>query len=161
MRWGATGVVEAARAERLVDDAEAAHLQAVARHRVELPSFVPGTPADLADDVRLATLAVTVALRRHARPGSPTSAGRDLRRVRALVGSGGVLRHADATSRAAVLRPGTTDHGGGWRVPEDPVVVVDTDYVLFAAGLLAGAGADGAAARLATGALLPAGTPAR
>jgi uncharacterized protein (TIGR01319 family) len=161
MRWGATGVVEAARTERLVDAAEAAHLEAVARHRVELPSFVPGTPAELADDVRLATLAVTVALRRHARPGSPTSAGRDLRRVSALVGSGGVLRHADAASRAAVLRPGTTDHAGGWRVPERPAVVVDTDYVLFAAGLLAGAGAGESAARLATGVLLPAGAPAR
>jgi uncharacterized protein (TIGR01319 family) len=158
MRWGATGIVEAARAERLVDDAEADHLQRVARHRIERPAFVPATSDDLADDVRLATLAVTVALRRHARPGSPTSAGRDLRRVRVLVGSGGLLRHADAAVREAVLRPGTTDHGGGGRVPEDPSVVVDADYVLFAAGLLAGAGAGGAAARLATSAL-PAASP--
>ncbi|MFN0282845.1 MAG: glutamate mutase L, partial [Kineosporiaceae bacterium] len=99
-------------------------------------------------DTDLARLAVTVALRRHGRPGSPSANPRPLRDVALVVGSGGVLRHADAATRARILAPATADHGGGWRVPDRASVVVDTGYVLFAAGLLADA-EPVAAARLA------------
>jgi uncharacterized protein (TIGR01319 family) len=150
MRWGATGVVAAARAERLLADGEEARLTTAAERRVADVGWVPRDPADQEDDARLAELAVTVALRRHARPPSPTSSGRDLRRVTAVVGSGGALRHAGGDVRARVLAPATHDHAGGWRVPESPAVQVDEDYVLFAAGLLA-AEHPRAAARLVSG----------
>ena len=39
--------------------------------------------------------------------------------------------------RAQVLRPATADLAGGWPVPEHARTVVDVDYVLAAAGLLA------------------------
>ena len=51
-----------------------------------------------------------------------------------VVGSGGVLRHAsDAAGRLLEHVSGV----GGWQVPESPRVVVDTDYLLAPAGLLA------------------------
>ena len=146
MRWNATGVVAAARAERLaVPDALADYAARV--H--EDPGFIPVDPDD---DAALAELAVTVAVRRHGRPQSPSTAPRPLKDVGLVVGSGGVLRHNDDDVRARVLRPVVTDHGGGWRVPEAARLAVDDRYVLFAAGLLA-PHARSAAARLVTGAL--------
>jgi hypothetical protein len=89
--------------------------------------------------VRLATLAVTVALRRHARPhasGVVWHPGKDLRRVRLVVGSGGVFRHGAPEEVDAMLSPAVSDLGGGWRVPERASTTVDRSYVLAAAGLL-------------------------
>jgi hypothetical protein len=92
-----------------------------------------------ADPRRLAALAATVALRRHARghsagPGQPRTGGRDLRDVRLVVGSGGVLRHGGGD---AVLDAVLTDTAGGWAAPAGARRVVDSRYVLAAAGLLA------------------------
>jgi hypothetical protein len=92
---------------------------------------VPDDAAGRSADARIAALAVTVALRRHAR------GGRDLRDVRLVVGSGGVLRHADPADAAKILSAGLSDHAGGWAPPRSPRVVVDLDYVLAPAGLLA------------------------
>jgi uncharacterized protein (TIGR01319 family) len=120
---GAPGVVAAAAAERLagVDISE-------------------GRPFDTVTDRRLAATAATVALRRHARgyspgPGRPRTGGRDLRDVRLVVGSGGVLRHGGGT---VVLDAVLGDTAGGWAVPISANRVIDVDYLLAAAGLLAG-----------------------
>ncbi|MGN6301593.1 MAG: glutamate mutase L [Angustibacter sp.] len=155
MRWNATNVIAAARAERLpVGDGLAAYAERV--H--EDPAFIPRTPADADHDAALAELAVTVALRRHGRPPNPSAAPRPLKDVGLVVGSGGVLRHHDDGVRARVLRPAVSDFGGGWRVPERARLTVDDRYVLFAAGLLS-ATAPTAAARLVATALndVPAG----
>jgi hypothetical protein len=90
-------------------------------------------------DRRLAALAATVALRRHARghspgPGLPRVGGRDLRDVRLVVGSGGVLRHGGGD---AVLDAVLGDTAGGWAAPTSARRMIDTEYVLAAAGLLA------------------------
>ena len=132
MRWGAVGVVEAAVAERLLDDTSADRLRAAASARVADPAYLPDDEQGRDDDAELARLAVTVALRRHAR-----GSGKDLRQVGLVVGSGGVLRHATAGRAAAMLEPATGDLAGGWAVPERARTVVDTQYVLAAAGLLA------------------------
>ncbi|GAB2691258.1 glutamate mutase L [Thalassiella azotivora] len=137
MRWGAPGVVDAALVERLLHDGEEQGLRGAAARRAQDPSLLPADEAERSADLRLAELAVTVALRRHARPSGPTAAGRDLRDVTAVVGSGGVLRHAGPDDAAGVLAPATGDHAGGWRVPRAPRVAVDRRYLLFAAGLLA------------------------
>jgi uncharacterized protein (TIGR01319 family) len=132
MRWNAPGVVRAAVAERLpVPDG----LVRAAADRAAAPGLLPVSDVDRAVDARIATLATTVALRRHARAAA---AGRDLRDVRLVVGSGGVLRHADADTAAAILGAALTDHAGGWALPRAPRVALDTDYVLAAGGLLAG-----------------------
>ncbi len=141
MRWNATGVVAAAVAERLVDEAEASVLGPAAERRAHDPSYLPEDAAEREVDARLAELAVTVALRRHGR------GGKNLREVRLVVGSGGVLRHADAGLRARILAPATRDLGGGWPVPEKARTTVDEQYVLAAAGLLVSDHED-AAARL-------------
>ena len=152
IRWSAPGVVAAARTERLLGDEECDRLAAHARRCAADPSFVPSTRAEREADAVLARLAVTVALRRHGRPASPSAAARPLRDVGLVVGSGGVLRHADEATRAGILAPATSDHAGGWKVPEGARLAVDTRYVLFAAGLLAER-APQAAARLARGVL--------
>lgn len=130
LRWNAPGVVEAAAAERLLEAAEVPGLRAAALARAADPAYVPGDTGERALDARLAELAVTVALRRHGR------GGKDLREVRLVVGSGGVLRHGAPALRRQVLAPATADLGGGWPLPDSARTVVDDRYVLAAAGLL-------------------------
>jgi uncharacterized protein (TIGR01319 family) len=79
-------------------------------------------------DRELASAAAVVAMRRHAR-GRP-----GLRDVRLVIGSGGVLRHGGGDR---VLQSILADVGGGWAPPERARAVVDHQYVLAAAGLLA------------------------
>ncbi|MEU5551095.1 glutamate mutase L [Micromonospora sp. NPDC047793] len=138
MRWSAPGVVRAAVEERLVGDGERDALAGAAAARAADPGFLPSDAAARASDGRLAALAATVAVRRHARGvGAGERAGRDLRDVRLLVGSGGVLRHARAGEVTPVWQAVLGDHAGGWAVPRAARAVVDSDYVLAAAGLLA------------------------
>ncbi len=147
MRWSARGVASAAVRERLVQEAsdEDAWLRAAADARHDdvgmVPAAGPEGDQDRDLDAALAALAVTVALRRHARPDETPEGvripARDLTRVRLVVGSGGVLRHADPARRASMMTAATGDHAGGWRVPERADVVVDAHYLLAAAGLLA------------------------
>ncbi|SIM70726.1 glutamate mutase L [Micromonospora cremea] len=138
MRWSAAGVVRAAAEERLLTPGEQDDLAVAAARRAADPAFLAADDAERAVDARIATLAATVALRRHAR-GAATGerAGRDLRDVRLLVGSGGVLRHAPADAAGRVLAAVLGDHAGGWALPRAARPVVDTDYVLAAGGLLA------------------------
>ena len=128
VREGAAGVVAAAGAERLLGPAEADDLTGPADRRAADPSYLPTTDSDQRAEARLAMLAALVAVRRHAR-------GRDLRRVRALIGSGGVLRHA--RDPEAILAPVLTDTAGGWALPTKATVAIDRQYRLAPAGLLA------------------------
>jgi uncharacterized protein (TIGR01319 family) len=119
---GAPGVVAAAGPERL-----------------DAPDISGGRPYDVRTDRRLASVAATIALRRHARghspgPGEPRTGGRDLRDVRLVVGSGGVLRHGGGDE---VLTAVLGDLAGGWAAPTTARQKIDSDYVLAAAGLLA------------------------
>ncbi len=158
MRWNAPGVVDAAVAEMLLDPVEADHLGRQARLLAADPGYLPADAAAAAADARLAELAVTVAARRHGRPAREGAPARALRDVALVVGSGGVLRHADATARAEILAPLIGDHAGGWRVPEGARLAVDARYTLFAAGLLASLDA-GCAARVARAGLEDVGAP--
>ena len=152
MRWSATGVADAALAEKLLaPGADADRLRAAATLRHDDPSWLPSSASDRADETLIARLALTVALRRHARPASTIEGrtpGRDLSHVALVVASGGVFRHAEPAALADVLTPVTTDHAGGWRVPSSPRVTVDRRYVVAAAGLLADDHPDAAAALL-------------
>jgi uncharacterized protein (TIGR01319 family) len=134
MRWSATGVIDAARAEKLpVPDGLA---EAAARRTADT-DLLPATDTERAEDRDIAALAAMVALRRHAR-GEPGGAPRkDLRAVRVAIGSGGVLRHADPGTAASVLAAPLNDLAGGWPLPRHADAVVDGRYILAAAGLLA------------------------
>ncbi|GAA1449050.1 methylaspartate mutase accessory protein GlmL [Mycobacterium cookii] len=138
MRWSAITTVEAAGR----DD-----LHAAAVRRREQPDFLPDDAHERDADLEIAAAAVRIALERHAGRSkvvvSPEGrvverSGKDLREVDLLVGSGGVLRHGGPDAVRRVLLPATGDaFEGGWQLPRDPEVVVDRDYVLAAAGLLA------------------------
>ena len=151
MRWSAPSTVESARLKELAD---------AARRRHDTPGWLPTSEAERADETRIAHAAAEIALRRHAgrarammeppvgaaRPGKVIErSGVDLRRVRLVIGSGGVLRHGGPRLVERVL---TWDAAGGWLLPEAPTVRIDGDYVLAAIGLLAPTHPD-AARRLA------------
>jgi uncharacterized protein (TIGR01319 family) len=137
MRWSATSTV----AEAGLDD-----LVAAARQRHDDPGYLPTTDAEFADDEQLAAAAVGLALRRHAGRSQVVvgpdgrvveRTGKDLRDVDLLVASGGVLRHGRSGVEQRVFAGSTGDVEGGWQLPVRPRFVVDRDYVLAAAGLLA------------------------
>ncbi len=141
MRWGAMGVALAARTERLIAEAIGLEgLDAAARIRHENPTWLPTSDKELAGEALVARLALTVALRRHARASDTVEGrdpGRDLSGVRIVIASGGVFRHSSPAFIREVLAPITTDIAGGWRMPRAPRVCVDSHYVVAAAGLLA------------------------
>ncbi|MBC2932840.1 glutamate mutase L [Nocardioides sp. zg-1228] len=138
MRWSAISTVEAAGRDDL-------HEAAVRRR--ERPDLLPDSDAEQEADLAIAAAAVRIALERHAGRSkvvvSPEGrvverSGKDLREVDLLVGSGGALRHGGPDAVRRVLVPATGDaFEGGWQLPRAPRVVVDHDYVLAAAGLLA------------------------
>lgn len=144
MRWSAVSTVAEGVAAGLLADTP--DLAAAARLRRDRPEWLPTTPAEAYDDELVASAAVGVALRRHAGrrqvaydAGSRVvrRSGKDLREVDVLVGSGGVLRgRPDVAARVLGSVTGT-ELPGGWQLPREPRVVVDRDYVLAAAGLLA------------------------
>lgn len=138
MRWSAVSTVEAAGLDRLLE---------VARRRQAEPDFLPLTDDEQEVDEAIAGAAIGLALRRHAGRSrvvvSPEGrlverTGKDLREVDLLVGSGGVLRNGQPRVVDRVFADSLgADIEGGWQLPRQASLVVDTDYVLAAAGLLA------------------------
>ncbi|MFC4783391.1 glutamate mutase L [Nocardioides sp. MAHUQ-72] len=138
MRWSAVTTVAEAGLDELADTAAL---------RQADPGFLPEDDAGCDADEAIARAAVGLALRRHAGRSrvvvSPEGrvverSGKDLREVDLLVGSGGVLRNGRPGVAERVLGDSVgAGLEGGWQLPERARVVVDTDYVLAAAGLLA------------------------
>jgi uncharacterized protein (TIGR01319 family) len=138
MRWSAATTAAAA-AEAGLD------VPADAVRRAADPAYLPRGEDEEAGDEALATAATVLAVRRHAGRSrvvlSPEGrvverTGKDLRAVDLLVGSGGVLRAAEPDVAGRILAAATGVQADGWQLPEHPRIVVDTDYVLAAAGLL-------------------------
>ncbi|WP_121255886.1 glutamate mutase L [Nocardioides ferulae] len=139
MRWSALSTV----AEAGLDDAD---LVEAARARAERPGLLPLTDDEWAADEAIARAAATLALRRHAGRAKVVvgpdgrvveRTGKDLREVRLVVGSGGVLRNGRAGVADRVFGGSVgPDPEGGWQLPRQARVSVDRDYVLAAAGLL-------------------------
>jgi uncharacterized protein (TIGR01319 family) len=156
VRWSAVETVRAGRDVGLLAAGEVPAEAAARRH--DDPSYLPDSTEQYAHDLRLARVAVGVALRRHAGRQQVSFGpdgrvverdGKDLREVALLVGSGGVLRHGEPRDVEEVVRSACgEDVPGGWLLPRDPRVVVDRSYVLAAAGLLAPEHPDAALALL-------------
>jgi uncharacterized protein (TIGR01319 family) len=127
VRWSAPGVVAAAEAGKLPVDglAQPAELRAAA------PAYLPTDDADKDADLRLATLAGTLAIRRHARQVT----GYGARGVTHVVVSGGTFRHATTADRDAALAGMLADPGIRGLIG-NATALVDEHYVLAAAGLL-------------------------
>jgi uncharacterized protein (TIGR01319 family) len=139
VRWNAPGIVEASEREGLIDATARQRLSEAAVRRRDEPGYLPTSDAERTIDLTLARLAATVALRRHAKPhtaGDVRYPGKDLSRVVLVVGSGGVLRHTSLAEATDLAREAVEDPAGGWRTPERAKTVVDTRYVLAAAGLI-------------------------
>jgi uncharacterized protein (TIGR01319 family) len=128
MRWSAPGILAEAAAERLTGFEG---LQEFAERRAKDVDFIPDSPEESRVDLQLAGLAAILAVRRHLRMVEgrlgPRGAG-------LLVLSGGVFRHAPDVSQVVeqlwadpLLRPAI----------RSARIVVDRDYVLAPAGLLA------------------------
>lgn len=127
-------------------------LQGAARLRRAQRDYLPANPMQASADLRLAELACTVALERHAgvlsyqrRPtgGVLRATGRDLRGASCFIGTGGVFAHAAGGHRA--LRSAlAAARVRGALVPKSPPVITDERYLIWAIGLLesqsAGAG---------------------
>jgi uncharacterized protein (TIGR01319 family) len=146
MRWSAVSTVEEGLATDVIEDGD--RLRRAAEVRRDAPAFLPADELERADEEVIASAAVGVALRRHAGRSQVAfgpdgrvveRSGKDLREVDLLVGSGGVLRNNPSDLAARVLGSVTGEVPGGWQLPRAPRVVVDHDYVLAAAGLLADA----------------------
>jgi uncharacterized protein (TIGR01319 family) len=146
LRAGAPGVLAADGrwiASQL-DAGEAAIRQAVSS-RAENPKWVPETAAEARLDGLLATGCATQALRRHCgtmllargEAGPPTlvRSGPDLREVGRVLGTGGVFAHRRDGER--ILREALSRRAPRSLAPLDPELVIDGNYVLAAAGLLA------------------------
>jgi uncharacterized protein (TIGR01319 family) len=147
MRWSAVSTVDRGLEAGLIGGDEVPELLAAARQRAADPGQVSAGAGDVAVDHRLAEVATTVAMRRHAgRQHVLVSGqgrvlertGKDLRTVTLLIGSGGVLRHGPVSQAVGLLQAATSpDSAGGWLLPRSPRLVIDRAYVLAAAGLLA------------------------
>lgn len=141
MRWSAVSTWEAGRAAGLLGN----DLQGAAVRRAAQPSLLPGTEVELIEDEQLAGAAATLAVRRHVGRSRVVvgpdgrvveRTGKDLREVDLMVGSGGVLRHAAPSGVHQMLAGVVGVSAEAWQQPEHPRVVVDSDYVLAAVGLL-------------------------
>lgn len=164
MRHNAMTIVETA---GFVQFAEHAGLSKD-RLRVKLDEIVldverlPQTPEDVALDEALAWMAVRTAVARHAgttecvqTAQGPTimQRGKDLSDVKTVIGTGGPLAHG--ATPASVLTAALADPADPFSLrPVSPTLLIDADYVLYAAGLLAAVEPDAAFA-LALGSLRP------
>jgi uncharacterized protein (TIGR01319 family) len=128
-----------------VDQGEEESLRVAAVMRVSNKAFVPRTEAEGDTDRRLAVLAATMALSRHAgelrislTPEGATirNSGRDLRAATCLVATGGVFEAAEngVAIVEAALGVSRQRHA---LVPDDVAVFIDQQHVLAGAGLLA------------------------
>ncbi len=143
VRSAAGGVLIEGQTEGVVDPVEADLLgPTVARMTSEI-GYLPGNPGSAAEDRRIAALAAVIAVRRHLR--AHTDAGRD---VGLVVLSGGVFRRRDPWGGLAAVEA---------TLRTDPMlapmlrgvrVVVDLDFTVAPAGLLAAHGRTGAAETL-------------
>ena len=146
MRFGAPGVaaVDGGWIEAETGAGEAAIRQAVSRRERD-PQWLPEGADELRFDATLAIGCAAQAIGRHCgtmlltpgRKGPPTlvRTGPDLREAALVLGTGGVFAHRD--DGEAILREALKRRGPRSLAPSDPVLGVDSNYVLAAAGLLA------------------------
>ena len=118
-------------------------LQQAIEYRLAEHSYVADTPEEAAIDDEIARQAVGISVRRHAghiekvHVGSrQNQVGKNLTEIKTLIGTGGVIvNNADPAGilRSAELRNGESEDV---LVPRELEILVDHDYVFYAAGLL-------------------------
>jgi uncharacterized protein (TIGR01319 family) len=143
VRTSAGGVLVEGQAEGIVDPVEADLLGPTVARVANETGYVPRDAGGAAEDRRIAAIATVIAVRRHMRVHA--DAGQDLGLV---VLSGGVFRQRDrAGGLAAVVSTLRTDPVLAPALADVPVVV-DADFAVAPAGLLAARGRTTAAESL-------------
>lgn len=114
-------------------------------HRFGNPEWIPTEPLEVRLDSLLAVGCASHAVTRHsgtmlltrseAGPPALVRDGPDLREVDQVIGTGGVFAHRD--DGETILREALQRRAPRSLAPRDPTVVVDDNYILAAAGLLA------------------------
>jgi uncharacterized protein (TIGR01319 family) len=153
LRAGAPGVLVADGRwiEAESEIAEESIGQAVSR-RSESPEWIPVEPLEARLDALLAVGCATHAVNRHSgtmlltrsEVGPPTLVrhGPDLREVKRVLGTGGVFAHRE--DGEWILREALRRRAPRSLAPRNPVIGIDDNYILAAAGLLAIQDPDGA-----------------
>ncbi|SFL75611.1 glutamate mutase L [Geodermatophilus ruber] len=145
-------------ARRTVEGDLGVEASAGALHRAAAAEDVPVPD----DPLGLGAAAATIALRRHLRAEAAYGPGGAGARTAGLVVlSGGVFRHGDPEAVAAAVGRIAADRGGAGAVLADADVLVDSRYVLAAAGLLAAVHPAAAAGLLSGGRAFAPTTPTR
>lgn len=143
VRAAAEGVLVEGQAEGIVDPVEADLLGPTVTRMASEVGYVPRDPGSAAEDRRVAAIASVIAVRRHLR--AHAGSGHDIGLV---VLSGGVFRQRDRTAGIATVIA---------TIQADPVlapvlagvpVVIDADFAVAPAGLLAAGGRSSAAESL-------------
>ncbi len=108
------------------------------------PDYLPQSKQELVFDELIAQTAVEVAIKRHGgriateadasrgyMPGMPM--GRDLRMITTVIGVGGVFAHNSEEKSKHIIQSAFKERGP-YLLPENPSVIIDKDYLMFAAG---------------------------
>lgn len=145
MRWSAPGALATLSDQRRAELSAGLDVdlvqEAYRRHRD--PQLVPDSAAGRGVDLLLAEACIGVALERHAGRvvirhhawgDRHRVAGKDLRGARTLIGTGGIFRHTAEPRK--LLGRGLAFARDAF-VPTNPELIVDTNYTLYAIGLVA------------------------
>ena len=143
VRAAAGGVLIGAQAEGVVDPVEADLLGPTVERMAGEVGYLPCDPGGAAEDRRIAALAAVIAVRRHLRVNP--EARED---VGLVVLSGGVFRRHDPHGGLAAIEATLRTDPGLAAVLAGVPVVVDTDFTVVPAGLLAAHGRAAAAESL-------------
>lgn len=147
MRHNAAAIVEAAGIGTIAVELGAGEAEVEARlARIGADvEWLPESDADFAFERALARAAVRIAVRRHAgetrivytATGPATvQTGKDLSRVSAVIGTGGALVHGPDPAGILAAALADPDDQASLR-PAAPTFYLDSDYLLYAVGLLA------------------------
>lgn len=110
------------------------------------PDHIASSDKERLFDEGLAIVAVEIALKRHAgflakdydplmgiAPGTPI--GRDLRKVKYVMGIGGIFTHSSRERAERIIKK-ALDKPGVSLLPRAPEIVIDNNYLLYALGVL-------------------------
>ena len=108
--------------------------------------YLPVSENEKLFDNLLAETAIEISLKRHAGyitqeydsimgiiPGMPV--GRDLRKVKNIIGVGGFLVHGNPKKAKGIIRK-ALERPGFSLLPEKPDIIIDENYLLYAAGAI-------------------------
>lgn len=153
LRVSATGIPEAVGPNAVLRAMEsdfaitAEDVENFARHLEDCPEYIPQSEKERALERALASCAVLTALRRHAgyyaQAADPvmgimagSAMGRDLRNVERVLCVGGLFAHGEQAAGEELVRRCFRDPGISLLPLNEPKIMLDKSYILYAMGVL-------------------------